>query len=204
MNHYKVVELKTTPSWPNWQSVVYGNHYFANSVNSGSGNYQVTYSATTGSSKTNWNIYADNIVRYINARSRWFEDHYYDPSICIEHDFDEEKGSSQYMISCDFAVAMKSVVPANKYISKQDTVEKGFDLMRGIASTMYAVRVYDRVLTEAEKLQNRVADICYYLDLDTSLLEEALASIPDAADSIYPSTPVICPAKKRSSLAFVW
>ncbi len=122
-------------------------------------------------------------ARYEIGRDRSFKDITLGNIITygIEHDFDEENGSSQYMISCDFAVAMKSVVPANKYISKQDTVEKGFDLMRGIASTMYAVRVYDRVLTEAEKLQNRVADICYYLDLDTSLLEEALASIPDAA-----------------------
>ena len=60
-------------------------------MNSGSGNYQVTYSATTGSSKTNWDIYADNIVRYINVRTRWFEDNYYDPKICIDHIFDEFK-----------------------------------------------------------------------------------------------------------------
>ena len=92
MNHYKVVELMTKPQWWEHQNPrVYGNHYFANPVTSGSGNYLVTYSATTGSSKTNWDIYADNIVRYINVRSRWFKDNYYDPSICIEHDFDETK-----------------------------------------------------------------------------------------------------------------
>ncbi len=47
-----------------------------------------------------------------------------------------------------------------------------FHVMSGVAGTTFAVRVYDRVLNEAERRQNRAADILYYYDVDTSFLDE--------------------------------
>ena len=103
-------------------------------------------------------------------------------SYSILHDFalnEESLPTSVYTILCDSSVAMKTTIDADMYMTKGEIVDNAFELWRGLASTMYSVRVYDRVLTEDERLQNYVADVCYYLDLDTSLLEEALAQIPD-------------------------
>ena len=99
----------------------------------------------------------------------------------IDHDFDEEEGSARYVMSRNNVADLKASIPASAYIAPSASAEKDFYLMRGLASTLYSVRLYNRVLTDAEKLQNRVADVCYYFDLDTELLEEALASIPDKA-----------------------
>ncbi|MBP3437181.1 MAG: hypothetical protein J6K61_04680, partial [Clostridia bacterium] len=102
----------------------------------------------------------------------------------ILHDYaldEEEMPTSNYNILYEGARVFTKLIEADKYISKSEVTDKQFTLWRGLAGTVYAVRVYDRVLTEDELLQNRVADICYYFDLDTTLLEKALEQIDDKA-----------------------
>ena len=43
-----------------------------------------------------------------------------------------------------------------------------FKLMRETPGTLYAIRVYDRVLTDAERAQNHFADVCNFYQLDLS------------------------------------
>ena len=101
----------------------------------------------------------------------------------IKHDLirntETDALSSQYTILGDGNVYMNSGISSDMYIAKDDVKDQRFNIWRGLASTMYSVRVYDRLLTEDEMLQNRVADICYYFNLDVSMLTEALASISD-------------------------
>ncbi len=101
----------------------------------------------------------------------------------IKHDLirntETDALSSQYTIIGDGNIYMNSSIGADMYIAKDDVKDQRFNIWRGLASTMYSVRVYDRLLTEDEMLQNRVADVCYYFDLDISMLSEALSSISD-------------------------
>ena len=93
----------------------------------------------------------------------------------------EDNTASDYSILYNRGLSASLTVSEDKYIANADVQDKHFDVWRGLASTMYAVRVYDRILTEDELLQNYVADVCYYHDLDVTLLQQALASIPDKA-----------------------
>ncbi len=52
-----------------------------------------------------------------------------------------------------------------------------FQLMVGVAGTMYAVRVYDRVLTDDERARNHMADLICYYDLDVSGYHEIITSL---------------------------
>ena len=52
-----------------------------------------------------------------------------------------------------------------------------FQVMVGVAGTVYAVRMYDRVLSEAEMQQNRLADLCYYYGLDISGLQTVIDKV---------------------------
>ncbi len=72
------------------------------------------------------------------------------------------------------------------YIDKNAVKEQRFELLGHMPSTVYAVRIYDRVLSEAELMQNRAADLIYYHELDTVLLELLLALCDDTAE-IYRS-----------------
>ncbi len=101
----------------------------------------------------------------------------------ILHDYSEEGEeklpNSQYTVLRDNVSYMTVAIDSEMYIAKDDVKDQRFNIWRGLASTMYSVRVYDRLLTEDEKLQNRVADICYYFDLDVTMLQQALADMPD-------------------------
>ncbi len=47
-----------------------------------------------------------------------------------------------------------------------------FRVMVGVAGTVFSVRAYNRVLTEAEMKQNHAADIICYYNLDTTILQK--------------------------------
>ncbi len=94
---------------------------------------------------------------------------------------ENENVASAYNILYNRGLSASMTVNSEDYIANADVQDKHFDVWRGLASTMYAVRVYDRILSDEELLQNYVADVCYYHDLDVSLLQQALASIPDKA-----------------------
>ena len=102
----------------------------------------------------------------------------------ILHDYQAEESetvASLYTILYNGTKGTSISIKKEMYIANADVVDKHFDVWRGLASTMYSVRMYDRILTEAERLQNHVADVCYYFDLDISMLQKALSSIPDKA-----------------------
>ncbi len=52
-----------------------------------------------------------------------------------------------------------------------------FQLMVGVAGTMYAARVYNRALTDDERAQNYMADLICYYDLDVSACDTLLRSL---------------------------
>ena len=52
---------------------------------------------------------------------------------------------------------------ANRYFNHDDDTE--FYLSYKLGTTFYALRIYDRVLTDAEKAQNRLADMIGYYDI---------------------------------------
>ncbi len=56
------------------------------------------------------------------------------------------------------------------YISNDDSSVREFVLLRNAPATVYAIRVYDRALTQDEKNQNHFADLAAYYEFDLSLL----------------------------------
>ncbi len=54
-----------------------------------------------------------------------------------------------------------------------------FSVMNGFAGTMYAIRVYERVLTETEIQQNHTADLICYYDLDVDFFREVKKIVSD-------------------------
>ena len=75
-----------------------------------------------------------------------------------------------------------SYIPAKSVISAH--TDPRFRLMGNIAGTIYSVRVYDRVLSEAERAQNHFADLVYFYDIDISAIRGAMATMTD----LYPIT----------------
>ncbi|MBQ5791765.1 MAG: hypothetical protein IIW19_03565, partial [Clostridia bacterium] len=83
----------------------------------------------------------------------------------------------------------------NKAFWRQDTptslvathvpTSGGMYQVKGIAGDYYAVRVYTKVLSETEKLQNYFVDVCAYNGLDVTGVKELMASDPDAAQAMF-------------------
>ncbi|MBQ8907626.1 MAG: right-handed parallel beta-helix repeat-containing protein, partial [Clostridia bacterium] len=103
----------------------------------------------------------------------------------IAHDvFDEVDNDgmiASYTTSYNGKTGLISEIKDSRYMTKDEVVDKTFDMWRGLAATHYSIRIYNRLLTEDEKIQNHVADVCYYLDLDISMLVDTLSKIPDKA-----------------------
>lgn len=57
-----------------------------------------------------------------------------------------------------------------------------FHLFKGLASTVYAIRVYDRKLSVEEMAQNHMADLLSFYNLDTTFLDMVLGGTEDASD----------------------
>ena len=91
----------------------------------------------------------------------------------------DEDLAATYTVTLDGKEGLVSEITNDMYMTNDEVIDKRFEMWRDMAGTYYAIRVYNRLLTEAEKIQNHVADVCYYLDLDTTLLEETLAKVPD-------------------------
>ncbi len=103
----------------------------------------------------------------------------------IEHDIFEEVDNdgiiATYTTSHNGKRGLLSEISAEIYMTKDKVVDQVFDMWRGMAATHYSIRIYNRLLSEEEKIQNHVADICYYFDLDISMLVDTLSKIPDKA-----------------------
>ena len=85
MNHYKVNDIKTDYGF----GQDYKNTHKYKSTDTrtfGSGEYAQSYLATTDS-KTDWPNYAANLLTYVQTRSRWFANNYYDENYACEHEY---------------------------------------------------------------------------------------------------------------------
>ncbi len=91
----------------------------------------------------------------------------------------DEDLAATYTITLDGKESLVSEITGAMYMTNDKVIDKRFEMWRDMAGTYYSVRIYNRLLSEAEKIQNHVADVCYYLGLDTSLLEETLSKVPD-------------------------
>ena len=60
-----------------------------------------------------------------------------------------------------------------------------FNLFKGLPATVYAIRYYNRPLSNTERAQNHMADLLSYYGLDTSLLDLVLTNLSNP-DSFYP------------------
>ncbi len=94
-----------------------------------------------------------------------------------------------YSFYANGAKTLSQKLAAGKYIAKAsvESTWQAFWLMYNYPCTMYSVRVYDRVLTEAERRQNHLADACgfYGLNIDalmdkTDVMGEVLYHLSDA------------------------
>ena len=92
-------------------------------------------------------------------------------------------GSKQHSLTT-YESLMTSTKPSTSGVNKVGR----FTLFNDLASTVYAIRVYDGILTAAEKSQNRLADLMYYhgIAIPEGLAENAsaLATIANVANTI--------------------
>ncbi len=79
----------------------------------------------------------------------------------------EDKGGSLYTMYSDHLAVDDMTVGADKYKTPEEA-GSAFRLMMGMPGTAYAVRVYDRALTDSERAQNHMADLVYFYGLDAS------------------------------------
>ena len=91
-----------------------------------------------------------------------------------------EDNSSQYIFMSDSKQIGSIKINASDYLAPSDT-DGMFQLMVGVAGTIYACRVYNRTLTTSEVKQNHMADLVYFYGLDTTFLDSTLASMDDAS-----------------------
>ncbi len=105
-------------------------------------------------------------------------------SYAIDYEIDSLTGKGEYTIYNDRARAASISIKPEDLISNEDA-NNAFQMMVGMPGGVFSVRVYDRVLTEAEKLQNHAADIIYYYDLDTTLLNKLENIFTEDSTVIY-------------------
>lgn len=59
---------------------------------------------------------------------------------------------------------------SDRYVTPESS-DGRFNLITSFPSTVFAVRVYDRVLSEAEQKQNRFADVCHFGGIEEAVAE---------------------------------
>lgn len=93
-------------------------------------------------------------------------------SFGITHDYtvSDETATSSYALLNNGNRLGVIGVGSDEYKTFEEAGQKLF-VMVGVAGTVFSVRMYDRVLTEAEMSRNHAADVIYFYDLDTSLLD---------------------------------
>ena len=94
-------------------------------------------------------------------------------SYAISLDKDEMIDQQVYKIYTDNAITNTATLSISSgYTNEQ--ANNMFQLMCYHPGGVFSVRVYDRVLTQAEMIQNQAVDVIYYYDLDTSLMNDVL------------------------------
>ena len=106
-------------------------------------------------------------------------------TLTVSHDYDyvteDVTAASFYSFYDDYTLYANMAVSAEDYKTPAESTQPYsgtkslFRVMAGVCGSTFAVRMYDRVLTEAERRQNHAADILYYYDLDTSFLDTCVS-----------------------------
>ncbi|MBQ5791179.1 MAG: hypothetical protein IIW19_00535, partial [Clostridia bacterium] len=92
--------------------------------------------------------------------------------------------ASKYEFVSDNLDNPKNVVIGSGDYVPYEKSEQYFNIMNRFPATFYAVRVYDRVLTAAERNQNHVADLINFYELDTTFLDITV-NVLGEADKVY-------------------
>lgn len=89
-----------------------------------------------------------------------------------------ESGNHEYGFYTDLSKVGSAMI-AKADILTPAQADNMFRLMGGFAGTVYAARVYNRVLNEEEMAQNHFADLVYYYGIDVTVLRQAMAAMDD-------------------------
>ncbi len=89
-------------------------------------------------------------------------------------------GASTYRMLHNRKEVTRLNISAADYVTPA-AADNMFQLMVGVAGTIYSVRVYNRVLSEAEMAQNHMADLIYYYGLDTDMLSPFFSADTDTS-----------------------
>ena len=121
-----------------------------------------------------------------------------------------QNGEASYRFHHDQLAFGELTVATDRYKTPAEAENK-FQLMVGVAGTMYAVRVYNRALSTAEMKQNHAADLIYYYGLDTSKLDMFLSGDTDVsaifdafADMNFDMTPEEAQAELDRRMSAIW
>ena len=90
---------------------------------------------------------------------------------------DTSSGNHEYDFYTNQTKNGSAVISAANVISAN--TDPRFRLMGHTAGTVFAIRVYNRVLSEAEIAQNHFADLVYYYGLDVSIVRSTLNAMGD-------------------------
>ena len=102
----------------------------------------------------------------------------------IDYKIDPLDGSGNYKVRNNAEVIGQATIAGDNIITNAEA-NNMFWLMRSMPHGVFSVRVYSRVLTQDEKLQNHVADIVYYYDLDANALKAVLAHYQDDTSVVF-------------------
>ena len=102
----------------------------------------------------------------------------------IVMDFTEDNASSAYAFYTNGTAGGSFVIQSAGRITNEQA-NNMFQLMVGMPNTVYAVRVYERLLTADEYAQNYAADILYFYDLDIELFKATMDLFPENPMLLY-------------------
>ncbi len=129
-----------------------------------------------------WNVSDRN---HVMTEKAWLSTDIHDiVSYGIDYTVDYLTGKGEYVIYNDQARAASFIVKPEDIITNEEA-NNAFQMMVNMPGGVFSVRVYDRQLTEAEKLQNHAADIIYYYNLDTTLLDKLKNIFTEDPTAIY-------------------
>ena len=129
------------------------------------------YSATGGLESLNWKYRAQDMSWGSIAVNDVV-------TLSIMGDFSEQK--RDYFIYKNTASVCGFSVGEEEFKSNEEAGNM-FQLMVGVAGTMYAVRVYNRTLSHDEMAQNYMADLICYYDIDVSKYAGILRALKSKA-----------------------
>lgn len=102
----------------------------------------------------------------------------------IDYERLSEAGKGRYTFYNDYENIAAFNIEEKEFITNAKA-NNAFQLMVGMPGGVFSVRVYNRVLTDAEKIQNHAADLVYYYDLNTDFLDQVLSYFEDDPTIVF-------------------